>query len=101
RHTRWPRDWSSDVCSSDLFQDAEQELRSSLARQETLVALQALGFTLNYEEKYSDAVPPLERARDLSPANYQTWEYLGMAYRHLKDRKSTRLNSSHVAISYA
>src|SRR5207253_4614364 len=19
RHTRWPRDWSSDVCSSDLF----------------------------------------------------------------------------------
>src|SRR5207253_4651194 len=19
-HTRWPRDWSSDVCSSDLFQ---------------------------------------------------------------------------------
>src|SRR5207253_3839037 len=21
RHTRWPRDWSSDVCSSDLFVD--------------------------------------------------------------------------------
>src|SRR5207253_2995248 len=21
RHTRWPRDWSSDVCSSDLFDD--------------------------------------------------------------------------------
>src|SRR5690625_7378479 len=21
RHTRWPRDWSSDVCSSDLVQD--------------------------------------------------------------------------------
>src|SRR5690625_7118386 len=21
RHTRWPRDWSSDVCSSDLFGD--------------------------------------------------------------------------------
>src|SRR5437870_13850678 len=21
RHTRWPRDWSSDVCSSDLFTD--------------------------------------------------------------------------------
>src|SRR5207253_7975503 len=20
RHTRWPRDWSSDVCSSDLYQ---------------------------------------------------------------------------------
>src|SRR5439155_9538515 len=22
RHTRWPRDWSSDVCSSDLFHTA-------------------------------------------------------------------------------
>src|SRR5690625_7628962 len=22
RHTRWPRDWSSDVCSSDLADDA-------------------------------------------------------------------------------
>src|SRR5207253_8222352 len=21
RHTRWPRDWSSDVCSSDLLHD--------------------------------------------------------------------------------
>src|SRR5439155_8686649 len=26
RHTRWPRDWSSDVCSSDLwFSDKEAE----------------------------------------------------------------------------
>src|SRR5690625_5836681 len=23
RHTRWPRDWSSDVCSSDLCDKAE------------------------------------------------------------------------------
>src|SRR5437870_9822735 len=23
RHTRWPRDWSSDVCSSDLDLDVE------------------------------------------------------------------------------
>src|SRR5207253_7527316 len=23
RHTRWPRDWSSDVCSSDLVPDLE------------------------------------------------------------------------------
>src|SRR5690625_7162336 len=26
RHTRWPRDWSSDVCSSDLYR-MEDELR--------------------------------------------------------------------------
>src|SRR5437870_4563150 len=25
RHTRWPRDWSSDVCSSDLMQEALSE----------------------------------------------------------------------------
>src|SRR5207253_6147788 len=29
RHTRWPRDWSSDVCSSDLDQPA---IKLSLAR---------------------------------------------------------------------
>src|SRR6266508_5966807 len=25
RHTRWPRDWSSDVCSSDLFETIVRE----------------------------------------------------------------------------
>src|SRR5207253_5509549 len=25
RHTRWPRDWSSDVCSSDLYHGAEHK----------------------------------------------------------------------------
>src|SRR5207253_7567675 len=25
RHTRWPRDWSSDVCSSDLWLDGIQD----------------------------------------------------------------------------
>src|SRR5439155_1839532 len=25
RHTRWPRDWSSDVCSSDLVLNVDQE----------------------------------------------------------------------------
>src|SRR5439155_22901704 len=28
RHTRWPRDWSSDVCSSDLLLDADVEVVS-------------------------------------------------------------------------
>src|SRR5690625_5376622 len=34
RHTRWPRDWSSDVCSSDLT----QERRESAAEQARRVA---------------------------------------------------------------
>src|SRR5207253_7346840 len=28
RHTRWPRDWSSDVCSSDLLQAGIAEQRN-------------------------------------------------------------------------
>src|SRR5690625_7946688 len=47
RHTRWPRDWSSDVCSSDLFADDEigsisqQRLQDEYGRQplETLDAV--------------------------------------------------------------
>src|SRR5690625_2842163 len=26
RHTRWPRDWSSDVCSSDLFRAVHRNI---------------------------------------------------------------------------
>src|SRR5439155_15294739 len=29
RHTRWPRDWSSDMCSSDLMLRARQRARLS------------------------------------------------------------------------
>src|SRR6266702_6091962 len=39
RHTRWPRDWSSDVCSSDLGED-DSGVFSQLA---TLDGLQGLG----------------------------------------------------------
>src|SRR5207253_6816406 len=30
RHTRWPRDWSSDVCSSDLFRYAGKDSRADI-----------------------------------------------------------------------
>src|SRR5207253_4869689 len=32
RHTRWPRDWSSDVCSSDLYSATNATARSMSAR---------------------------------------------------------------------
>src|SRR5439155_12006739 len=32
RHTRWPRDWSSDVCSSDLGNSGNGQLRPLLLR---------------------------------------------------------------------
>src|SRR5207253_8308845 len=32
RHTRWPRDWSSDVCSSDLDKRAQVLLKTLIER---------------------------------------------------------------------
>src|SRR5437870_8231630 len=32
RHTRWPRDWSSDVCSSDLGISVDRDLEGSNRR---------------------------------------------------------------------
>src|SRR5690625_7930710 len=40
RHTRWPRDWSSDVCSSDLDR-LDDESREALLYQEDGVAVSA------------------------------------------------------------
>src|SRR5439155_13725855 len=44
RHTRWPRDWSSDVCSCDLFEQDGEHL--SQASREILLTL-ALGYQVN------------------------------------------------------
>src|SRR6266508_1477570 len=47
RHTRWPRDWSSDVCSSDL-QPEKLEPAPALA----------VSFTETLEEKLAEQVVP-------------------------------------------
>src|SRR2546430_5514689 len=62
RHTRFDCDWSSDVCSSDLF--SRLDAQNACSHQES-------------------------RFRPLS------------GIRIARDRKSTRLNSSHSQISYA
>src|SRR5690625_7366079 len=43
RHTRWPRDWSSDVCSSDLFVSSDAAFRgdAELTNPEQLLVLAA------------------------------------------------------------
>src|SRR5204863_1877734 len=66
RHTRSLRDWSSDVCSSDLASWSRHDGLRGRAR----------------------GVPPRPGGR-------------GGGRPHPQDRKSTRLNSSHVEISYA
>src|SRR6266508_6152359 len=34
RHTRWPRDWSSDVCSSDLIYTVGRRITSMMVAQD-------------------------------------------------------------------
>src|SRR5207253_7123175 len=34
RHTRWPRDWSSDVCSSDLWRGVARSARAGQPQRE-------------------------------------------------------------------
>src|SRR5690349_22816265 len=82
RHTRSLRDWSSDVCSSDLplaehvrRADEREAVGLRRARRHRLEVRD-----LVVERRVSEA----PRARD-----------------RLVDRKSTRLNSSHVESSYA
>src|SRR5690242_21150725 len=80
RHTRLTCDWSSDVCSSDLCQrDLEPDPDRGVVDQVD----QPLRGEL--DEPRRDAQRVLAQARILV----------------LGDRKSTRLNSSHMSISYA
>src|SRR5438876_3397570 len=80
RHTRWTGDWSSDVCSSDLY----REVCQSPARSETPC-------THADTSRGNREIPGLPRAAVA----------LGRIGKSKEDRKSTRLNSSHPSISYA
>src|SRR2546426_8586457 len=72
RHTRLQGDWSSDVCSSDL--------RRGFIRQR---------------------VPQQHRRRQDRRARIGLALPRNVGCRAVEDRKSTRLNSSHLVISYA
>src|SRR5690625_6534081 len=81
RHTRWPRDWSSDVCSSDLYYRRIQIPEHTIQALRNLITAQFSQLHATVKQERNAHV--LERERCVP------------------DRKSTRLNSSHVAISYA
>src|SRR2546422_5415718 len=72
RHTRCSRDWSSDVCSSDL------------------TFTHGMGLTLGPVNQVTQEGLPVLFIKNLPPESSVSL-----------DRKSTRLNSSHGYISYA
>src|SRR5690606_40380061 len=88
RHTRFSRDWSSDVCSSDLG-FVRLEFRAARWANHHLPARHA----------FTDVVVGIAFQIQLQTARIPHTKTL--AGNTGEDRKSTRLNSSHVKISYA
>src|SRR5206468_5019835 len=92
RHTRSDRDWSSDVCSSDLATEKRMTNNSQIWVSE-----------LNARTEIRSAFPQSTvhfydtTLRD----GEQTVGVILSPQQKLEDRKSTRLNSSHDQISYA
>src|SRR2546430_13063510 len=88
RHTRFDCDWSSDVCSSDLFGRGKSCVQ--------LLTLHTRPFTVGSNTIqyvvfiHSFGTPRVELTQDFPPSSLRK-----------RDRKSTRLNSSHSQISYA
>src|SRR3712207_8593002 len=106
RHTRYWRDWSSDVCSSDLAShlDFPLEGRTIVIVDDVLytgrtvrAAIEAL-FDYGRPERVQLAVLADRGHRELPIRPDYVGKNLPTARR---DRKSTRLNSSHANISYA
>src|SRR5690606_40436886 len=95
RHTRFSRDWSSDVCSSDLGRPSFRDLAAFTFQPQNVVANPDVLFfkTNTYEHR--------EKLRKIFPYVLGAVTAALMAKQFELDRKSTRLNSSHVKISYA
>src|SRR5699024_11941984 len=83
RHTRSKRDWSSDVCSSDLL---------------FLAVFQLVGQKVRGIFWLNQFIKNLSYFRDIHGYPYI---FIALECCQRRDRKSTRLNSSHVSISYA
>src|SRR2546422_6649385 len=91
RHTRCSRDWSSDVCSSDLS-SSTGKLRTAIGLAASPRALAGCVREQPAWTKTSSSVTNAPRGKRLAEQR---------AHPDKTDRKSTRLNSSHGYISYA
>src|SRR5207253_7063305 len=101
RHTRWPRDWSSDVCSSDLFLPNGDTVRKAQKWFRRLSCCTALALGVQLCAWDVAAAPAKVGVRTPARPAAAAAKARARPARGPRDRKSTRLNSSHVAISYA
>src|SRR3989454_4722340 len=92
RHTRLQGDWSSDVCSSDLLLVVESAGVVGDDRVRHVATREVCGARRGGQLVHV-AVGPLRDER--------LGVYLQRRAGRERDRKSTRLNSSHLVISYA
>src|SRR5256885_11986129 len=103
RHTRLQGDWSSDVCSSDLWGAAYQQLADILIGAER----QAYDRTAAAEGGWRGERAFVVEDKVAESAEITSFYLVPadggpvIAHQPGQDRKSTRLNSSHLVISYA
>src|SRR5690606_40028963 len=95
RHTRFSRDWSSDVCSSDLFFFP-------------IVLILFPEYSETYCSSGDNSVLSSTNSSTITNSSRSSVATFGSVHtlasilqQFTQDRKSTRLNSSHVNISYA
>src|SRR5690606_39602661 len=97
RHTSFSRDWSSDVCSSDL-QTLDLENFSGRSVRAVKQDFYAAQFLKNLAQLL---LRSQQAAIDRRHRNHKHRWKANFTQGVSRDRKSTRLNSSHVKISYA
>src|SRR5690606_39922383 len=103
RHTRFSRDWSSDVCSSDLWllNQFPQEILGEKVYKQFGTQFPLLFKFIDACEDLSIQVHPndeLAQKRHNCFGKTEMWYIIkaDKGARNIIDRKSTRLNSSHV-----
>src|SRR5206468_8154185 len=109
RHTRSDRDWSSDVCSSDLAatdrSSARRGTRPAPSHSPSLSRAPSLARRTGADNTGAATLSPPGRGtvlkNDLAALAIYGLLFLPLSVYLSRDRKSTRLNSSHDQISYA